>query len=581
MDSEKKHPFFKITDFKAVIIIMVLGLLIFIWSVHNPFVLDDHNQIVNNPLVHSLSHVSELFKGGTFYNEFGQPTSGFYRPIMSLWFALIYTVFGSGVTAFHILQIILYLAVCIELYYLFRYFVKKELALIFSLIFLVHPINSMVVFAIMNIQEPLYLFFGLSAMLLLLYRKSVKVYPFVAILLLLSCLSKETGVLFGVIAVLYIALANIKKLPAFLVTSLPAGIIYIILRLSYGSHILNSSTNPIGSLDFWHRMLHIPAIINSYFTTFFMPVNIARGYYWVIDKISFKNFFLPLLVVLLLISVAVAGGRYLYNYKSKGLIKVYIFFAAWFCVGMLFHLQIIPLDMTANDTWFIFPMIGLLGMAVITLQEVKFSKKTVLFLISLFVIIISGLLIRTVYRGMDWRDEYTLEKSNLKASKEDIGAMEYVAARLANNNQHIQAIQLSERAVQLFPDKHTIDTYGLILAKAGRCDDSLDVYRATIIDNGLAGLDYTFLENAARVMVMCGNRDIDRNFIIQSIGKYPTDGELWAELAVLDYLAGYSNLAKQEIIKAYELGTNDEAYDVIMNNLPYKVSEEFNIVIKQ
>jgi hypothetical protein len=47
---------------------------------------------------------------------------------------------------------------------------------------------------------------------------------------------------------------------------------------------------------------------------------------------------------------------------SKAETRAYLFFGAWASLGILAHLQIIPLDMTAAETWLYFPMPGILGM---------------------------------------------------------------------------------------------------------------------------------------------------------------------------------------------------------------------------
>src|SRR5665213_1777591 len=195
----------KITSWQAGLIIAVLGFAFYFTGLTNSFQGDDVYQIVNNVPVHSITHIKLFFEGGTFYNGHGlAPLSGVYfRPLMMTVFSLLYTLFGPHPIYFHLFQLALCIGSSIILYLFFRYSFKPALALSLSLVFLLHPLNSQVAYAIPSMQDALFFFFGILALYLLLRLKSVRSLLLVAACLFLSLLSKESGLLFTSMALLY------------------------------------------------------------------------------------------------------------------------------------------------------------------------------------------------------------------------------------------------------------------------------------------------------------------------------------------------------------------------------------------
>src|SRR6266571_1779293 len=157
----------KLDPWQAACIIAVIGLCVFFTGLTNPFEGDDTYQIVNNPPVHSIKNIVTFFESSTFYN--GAKLSGdYYRPTMTVVFSLLYTLFGPHTVAFHIMQLALYLASAFILYLVFKRFLKPALALALALIFLVHPLNPQIVYAIPTMQDALFFFFGILGLWLLI-----------------------------------------------------------------------------------------------------------------------------------------------------------------------------------------------------------------------------------------------------------------------------------------------------------------------------------------------------------------------------------------------------------------------------
>ncbi len=183
---------------------------------------------------------------------------------------------------------------------------------------------------------------------------------FIFFFLLLSLLAKESGILFIIIILTYVYLfsfTNIRHITASVFMSL---VVYCTLRLISSSHLLFvSHASLIQRAPFVIRLYSIPQIILYYISHFLLPIHLAVGQEWLVTKIQFSNFYLPLLIDILFFIIILLLGIYIIK-KNRTSEKTYLFFSLWFFVGLSMHLQIFPLDQTVSDHWFYFPIIGLL-----------------------------------------------------------------------------------------------------------------------------------------------------------------------------------------------------------------------------
>src|SRR5207249_2274788 len=105
---------------------------------------------------------SIFFTGSTFFNGNSQIAIGnYYRPLLTTYFAGIYSLSGANYFLFHFFQLLLHIVNTIMVFFFLKHFLKGAITLFLSLLFLVHPINSEVVFYISDAQEVLFFFFGM------------------------------------------------------------------------------------------------------------------------------------------------------------------------------------------------------------------------------------------------------------------------------------------------------------------------------------------------------------------------------------------------------------------------------------
>jgi hypothetical protein len=559
----------KLTNWQVAIIIAVVGFAVFSTGLTNPFMGDDNGQIVDNPVVHSLSNIRLFFEGGTFYNGQGiAPLTGaYYRPLMTTAFSLLFTLFGLHPLYFHLFQLLICIASAFILFLFLRFTFITVLALPLSLVFLLHPINSQVVYALPAMQDALFFFFGILSMWLLLRFNSLRGLLLVAASLFLSMLSKEVGLLFVAMSLLYLYWFDRKRLlPLAGIMSLPI-VLYLVLKINavgLRSPVFNA---PVDRLSLLGRMITVPSIIFHYITALIFPLKLASGYYWVYPKLSFQHSWVPLGIDLAVVALFVYLAFVIHKRLSKAQLYSYLFFATWATIGLLAHFQILPLDMTACDNWFYFPMVGVLGMVgvIIIAFQAKISP-TWFYVIAALIIIALG--VRTSLRGFDWRNVDILADRDIAASDDNFAAYVDVSDILRMQGKIGEANEYAQRAVDIFPSFSSYNQLGLCLEDEGDYAGAFNAF-----NEGLKYADFVLLyENIGGLTLVYGNPNTGKQFLMQAIGKFPHDATLWMYLAILDDRNNDNADAKVAISNAASNGSVPQfIYDGIMTNRPFEL----------
>lgn len=185
----------------AYLIVGFIALVQYSNTFNHDYAWDDAIVITENSRVQKgLSDVGELFeniKSDKVENRYG------YRPISLLSFSTDVQIWGMRPGPAHVVNVILYSLLCtLVLYFVTYVFGNVWLGLFTALIFAVHPIHSEVVCNIKSRDEILAMLFGIIG--ILFYVKGLdRPWLFIGsmIAFLLSFLSKESGVVFPVIAV--------------------------------------------------------------------------------------------------------------------------------------------------------------------------------------------------------------------------------------------------------------------------------------------------------------------------------------------------------------------------------------------
>lgn len=484
---------------RNILIIFLVGLSLFMFSLRNKFVWDDEEQIVNNTLIHSISNWPIFFSGGAFNSGgTGSLLGIYYKPIMTLSFSLLYNIFGPNPFFFHFTSISLHIASSVIVFLIFKSFFSDKKAFFLSLLFLVHPLYSEVVFYAANFQDVLFFFFGSLALLLSINSKNKFL---VAFLLLLSLLSKETGIIF-VVAVLFYKYWTSSLLSL----SLYAFMRLVIAKIGFDVHQIST----IASLNLWQRLLNIPQVSFYYIQNLFVPVNLVPNQHWIITDINLYNFWIPLIIVILFFIFLI----YFTFQKNKN----YYLFLTIFILSFAMHMQIFPLDVTVSGRWFYLPMFGFLGMIGHLNSKVKIKYLDII----LYIIIVS-LSITTFRRSFDWKNGLTLYSHDAKIVTNDFNLNNNLGVELFRIGKFEEAKINFQKSVDLAPNWWTNwNNLGAITEREGDLETAV-IYYKKAIDNGNYYLAY---ENYALILIKQKKYEIAEEFIKNSLLYFPQNQKL-------------------------------------------------------
>lgn len=419
-----------------IVFLIIVGFLVYANTLFNGFVWDDEEYIVKNQLVHSIKNIPLFLKG---------LSRSYYRPVMLTIYSLIFSVFGPRPFFFHLFQVMAHITNAVLIFFLIRYFFDDFLSFFLSMIFLVHPMNVEAVSWISATQEVLFVQMGIIALLVLVKTKAKYFRHLLLIeaLLFTSLLIKETGVVFFMIVFFYLVFFNRKWLYHHLLAAFISISFYITLRFIMETvYIQDQGLFPIMRAPLTTRLLTIPKVTATYFTTFFFPKDLAIDQQWVVYVPHFHNFILPLLIVLLLIAISLV---FLLRTRNK----VFLFFLIWLMLGLLPHLHIVPLNMTFAERWFYLPMIGLLGIFGVVITKLKL--KDMRLVNAVFIILAVLLSIRSFIRTLDWRNGLTLFRNDSKISKDAFDLENNFGVELVRVGKIDEAGQHLKKSVYLAP----------------------------------------------------------------------------------------------------------------------------------
>jgi protein O-mannosyl-transferase len=560
--------FKKLTSKQVFVLFFVLGFIVYGNSLLNPFIADDIPQILNNPLVHDMRHIPKLFSGSTFYSVHESGNVGiFYRPVMMTIFNIFYSLFGPNPSPFHLLQITLHIVNAFLIFVLLRKFLSKVLAVGLAILFLVHPINSETVVYIADLQDVLFVFFGLFALrLLILNTITKKKVMYSSLLLLLSLFSKETGFLFILMSIFYFYLFNKKHIKEVLTASLVIVGIYSYFRFIIANiYFGHQDVSPIVKLSLIERLGNIPKIIFHYFSTLIYPKDLVLSQQWVVKNFDLYNFYLPLFIICL--AILVLGFLYFkVNIHNR---KIYLFFIAWVTIGMLIISQIYPLDMTVAERWFYFPIIGVLGVSGVIMQNYSLRlKKYVTMLSILFILINSLLSIRTIVRNYNWSKPLTLYEHDTKINKDSYTLENEYGYTLAMQNKIDEAEQHFKRSIELAPDWYTNwSNLGVVYFKKGDTQKAKQYLKVAIKN----GDDNAYLYLATIYIFYDHDYKTAEKFLLSAIKKFPQSSMLWQQLALAEYGLGNKDKALQAAKKSFAISPTQVNFNLIndlTNNVP-------------
>ncbi len=558
----------------AAAVLLFLGLVVYFNALFNGFIIgDDEDQIIQHPYIRSIANIPRNFTGSTYFRaESNQAYGLYYRPLMQSVYAVLYSFFGADPLWFHLAQLVLHSINALFVFLLFRAVMRKPIALLLSIIFLVHPINSETVLHSANMQDVLFTLFGIAALLLLvtLQKISMRRYLLVGALLLLSLFSKESGLLFVLLTGVWMVLVakdNVFKIA--LVGSTALGI-YVVFRFMVAQIPLHATTiSPFIRAPASARFLNLPKIVASYVIATVWPQRLSSSHFWLVEHVTVADFYLPLAIVGLVLVGAIYGYRRITNAKLR---FWYIFFLIWLVIGIGMHSQLLVLlDDTLAFRWFYVPLVGVLGMVGIVLTSVR-AQRLKLFWMSATIIVLL-LSVRTVIRTFDWRNSWTLTVRDLAISPGNYFLENNLGTLFIRQKQYDQAKPYIVSSVARYPYMSNLNNMALILAHEGQFEKARQYFERSLV----AGGGYGVYQNYINVLLyMMKDYKAVKQVSTTALEYYPEGPYLWIALAQAEYALGNTEAALTAARRALLLTDSAlivEVYSAITENREMNVEK--------
>lgn len=215
----------------------------------NGFVWDDTALVLRDPLIRSWRLIPEGFNHFLFVDA---TASDFYRPVQRMIYTLDYAAFSFAPAGYHFTNIAIHAGAAIALLFFAEQLLlffgmpaprSRLISSVVALIWAIHPVHSAAVVYVSGLADPLAALFGFAGCYILLRSHSLelrRVMPCLlgaTLLFLLAALSKESGLIFPILALTIALLVKQRHLVVrSIVISLVVGLVYFSLRAPAEHH---------------------------------------------------------------------------------------------------------------------------------------------------------------------------------------------------------------------------------------------------------------------------------------------------------------------------------------------------------
>lgn len=545
------------------ILLAVFSFLLYFNTLQHGYILDDVMVLKDNVLVkQGIKAIPELLATPHMRGYLIIPND-LYRPLSLVMFAIEYQFFGLNPTVGHFFNILTFMG-CVVMLFLFlnKFFDGKKTAIAFvgALIFAAHPIHTEVVANIKSRDELLCFFFAFwSLNLFMNYMKEGKFSQLIfgSFLLFLSYISKETVITFlAVIPVLFFVYNNADKRRSVMIVSgtALATVVFMVIR----TVVLNMyhANQPGATTDFMdNALVGAPSVASKVATEFyvlgkylrlmFVPYPLLANYSF--NSIPFVGFgdIGALLSIVAYVAMAVVGVmRFMKNRKDPWAFAILVYLAS------LSLFSNFPFLMGAEmaERFAFFASAGfclavalaiekwILKEDAVNVLSIK-AGKTLTILVPL-VLVFGGM---TVARNSDWRDEYTLYKTDLEKSPNDSRLYQYLATAMAENMYPVEpdsnkrnamdkeSIMYLNKALAIYPD------FAEAHVELGRLYERSRMYDSAVIEDKralkLKPFNATANNNMGSVYITLGKYDEAIPFLKKSIEGNPNFKFVYLNLA--------------------------------------------------
>lgn len=498
------------------------------WYANNPFVMDDVLQVQENHHIHSLENIPSFFSSSTMGGSGAREMSGiYYKPLMTTYYALMWNLGnGEGEANAWLFRAPMFALQATNAFLIFLIsleFLQAPWAFTIGMLYQLHPVNGEMILYIADVQDVLYMFFGLLSLVAIVRFRDRSSYTLAAATFLAltgSVLSKETGVLFIPISLLWAWTVNRKALKPLLFSSITVALGYCAIRSAIGLVHTRSPSLLLHQISMLDRLAMVPLVMAHYIEILLIPIRISLGTDFVLEQLTFTNFVLPLIITLLFLYVLVFWARP--KGIKAGLQKQFDFFLGvlflWFCL----HGQaLVPLDAVYTDRWLPLASWACLTLAFLTYaafigkSEAAHPTRGVALFLG---VLVCAYTLRDLVRAEDWTSPMKLYSREAKIHPWDAVMVNNVGVELFNSGNWQEAEPYFAKATELNPIWNVAwNNRGACAERHREFEQALAYYKKSY-SLGEYALAY---ENYAKLLCSLGKKIECRAFVQEVAPRFP------------------------------------------------------------
>jgi protein O-mannosyl-transferase len=547
------------TDRLRVALLLAVSTLVYANSLLNTFTFDDFPYVLNNPAVTSPS-LQNLFSATKGTNVF--------RPVTFASFALNWKLGDIHPWGYHLFNLLLHAAVTVLLFFVLRKLLESRahgpaIAFVTALLFAVHPVHAEAVASIVGRSELLAAAFLLAAWLLHLDDRVLPSLLFFA----LALLSKESAIAFLPLVFIGDYLRDKLKPASRYLWILAISLLYAAALWKaqggrFGEFSIDFLDNPLAKLSAPWRILNALRVAWMYIALQLYPATLSADYSYnaIHLYLNWRNV-LPALIASL--GVALLWLWALKTKKTAWALTGAIYFAGFAATANI----LIPTGTILGERLAYFPSAGLCLLVALVWLVLAQYRPTAAW--TCLIAILLALSARTILRNADWRTNFTLFSSAVKAVPG--------AARMHSNlgAQYMDAGQLEtaraefQTALSIYPDfPDALEFYGLTEGRLGNDQQALPLLERALLLTKQESVFYGYRAvNLAALLIKLGQDTQALNLLNQAIAASPGNPRAWSNRAVIHYRTGDLPAARSDAQMALKLDPQNPQAQSLLNAL--------------
>ncbi len=411
-----------------------LSLLTYYKTFSNDFIHDDQFQILKNQWLTDFSYLPEILTSSVWsFNEY-ITEEVYYRPLMHVIFFIEYQFFGVNPIGYHLVNVFIHTinaflifivlkSLFLETSFVKNNFIRKNwfyLAYLASLFFIIHPVNSEVVYWIAAVPELFLLLFSLLTFLFFIKaKKNTKFKKYSYLFFAFGLFFKESAIILVLFLFIYSWFTKDKNesFKKLFFNWLKNNWIYFLIFLIYffvrksliADEVVDTLFIDIKLLLI--NLLFFPTIVSDFIFRLIWPANLSFFYSINLEDRTFFGF-AP--VFIFFISILLWRILFSRNEKMLSLLKNFLFFMAFLIIPLLLASMaiLVKVSILSNRYLYLSSVVfsfGLSFVLVFIVNKINLSAKNKL------IAIIGGVLIfaipmtlESINQGNYWKNEKAL-----------------------------------------------------------------------------------------------------------------------------------------------------------------------------